>query len=144
MRQHQTFGTNAALVESMREATQRNLDAWEASVRRHSQDQNCDNISARARDMTAGDSLQEQHRSYPSEPKLLLYGWHIFHCFHILLYGKMDLVQMFRDTDWLLSRDFLVTAEHARHCAKESVISSLDQSIIVYLYPGGECVAVLE
>lgn len=122
MRQHQTFGTNTSLVEFMRESTQRNLDNWEASVRRHFPAQHCDSISDRARDRDVAHTLQEQSRSYPSEPKMLLYGWHLFHCFHILLYGKMDLVQMFSDTDWLLSRDFLVTAEHAGHCAKESAV----------------------
>lgn len=121
MRQHKTFGINTTLVESMRESIQQNLDTWRQSIRRHFPQQSCDSISTRARDGDVVDGLQERETSYPSDPKMLLYGWHLFHCFHILLYGKMDLIEMFSDTDWLLSRDFLITAEHAGHCAKGRV-----------------------
>ena len=50
--------------------------------------------------------------------KVVLYGRHIWHCLHVLLFGTMDIVQMYRDLDWQSSSDFVQAGEHAISCAK--------------------------
>lgn len=55
------------------------------------------------------------------ERKLILYGRHLYHCMHVLLYGAMDLVQMYKDHEWQTSPDFLKAAEHANNCAEVSI-----------------------
>jgi xylanolytic transcriptional activator XlnR len=112
IRRHKTFGANSDMVQYMRESTQRSLETWSASI-----DRNCKDSIAEG----AGQAQQEDS-PFPSESKLLLYGRHIFHSFFILLHGKMDLVEMFNDTSWLLSHDFLVAAEHAEECVKASTL----------------------
>jgi hypothetical protein len=102
----------------MRKSIEGNLKTWEKSTRRL-----CD-LSV-VSPIEHGKILTwttpgQQDEVFPSDPKVLLYGWHIFHCLYIVLYGKLDFIQMFRDTEWLLSKDFLIAAEHAGQCAKAS------------------------
>jgi hypothetical protein len=56
--------------------------------------------------------------------KVVLYGRHIWHCLHILLFGTMDFVEMYKDLSWQASADFVQAGEHAISCAKVSSLSS--------------------
>lgn len=121
IRQHRTFGANTDFLRFMRESIEKNMGTWKSSVR------GLCTVADASRDTPAERVwLQtepwKQDDLFPSEPKILLYGWHIFHCLYILLYGKADLVEMFSDTEWLLSNDFLVAADHAGQCARESIL----------------------
>ncbi|KAH8659775.1 hypothetical protein BX600DRAFT_513447 [Xylariales sp. PMI_506] len=118
--QHNKFGKNSDILRLMRQSIEESLDIWSSSVR---------SLCGTSPAYSAGDRssfkvwslnewrVEQPETTYPSEPKLLLYAWHIFHCLYIVLYGKLDLFQMYRDAEWLLSNDFLIAAEHAGQCA---------------------------
>lgn len=109
----------------MRKSIEENLNTWETSVRRLSPRARppVRNRSGHAASVIVWQLGRQRHDDnddevLPSEPRVLLYAWHIFHCLYIVLYGKLDLVCMFHDTDWLLSNDFLVATDHASKCVR--------------------------
>lgn len=117
--QHRSFGAITDFQSFLCKCIEQNIATWESSVRRLYGESTSSSTSGKAPFMVRAPGQQWRHDDdFPSEPKLLLYGWHIFHCLHIVLYGKLDLIQMFRNTEWLLSNDFLLAAEHAGQCAK--------------------------
>jgi hypothetical protein len=65
-------------------------------------------------------------------PKIVLYAKHLYHCMHILLYGKMDFVSMYSDLEWQASPGFLAAGEHANRCAElaESILV-IDKSLFL-------------
>jgi hypothetical protein len=68
------------------------------------------------------DSASFEQDDNPSQidahPRLAIYARHVYHCLHILLFGQMDLVQMYNDSHWLSSPDFIKAGEHAGQCSK--------------------------
>jgi len=78
------------------------------------------------------EELYGSHKS--SYPKVVLYGKHLYHCMHILLYGTMDFVQMYNDLEWQSSSEFLKAGEHANFCGKVgSMIILAPQSALTRL-----------
>lgn len=122
-----------ALHETLRSSIVQNMGTFDRSVRdlvararRASQTSNSspDQAGVSVMVLDSGqlrDLDRDFEEEYPSEPKLLLYAWHMLHCMYTTLYGKLDPVDIFQDTDWLLSKDFLVAAEHADKCTKVSL-----------------------
>ena len=50
-------------------------------------------------------------------PIVAYYALHLYHCLHVLVYGKMDLINMYHDTEWQASADFVKAGENAMTCA---------------------------
>ncbi|RDW89167.1 hypothetical protein BP6252_01199 [Coleophoma cylindrospora] len=108
IRQHPTFGSNPNLLMSVRGNIETNLLAWQQTLAGH----------LVRLGLTSGAPVHEPAEGF--ERKIVLYGRHLYHCMHVLLYGAMDLVQMYRDHEWQTSPDFLRAAEHANNCAEIS------------------------
>jgi xylanolytic transcriptional activator XlnR len=131
--QHPALGSNTELLKSLRAAVEQNMEKYDKSVREL---QERASLAARASDVSPGVSIMvwdagqlrdpnDVNEEFPLEPRLLLYAWHMLHCMYTILYGKLDPVDIFQDTEWLLSNDFLIAAEHADKCTKVGPCSSL-------------------
>ncbi|CAK7217093.1 hypothetical protein SCUCBS95973_003034 [Sporothrix curviconia] len=123
--QHPTFSTKTDLLSVLRSTLEHNMATFEKSVRElHVRKMRASRAGASAAiSVMVWDAgqLRDLDTEFPSEPKLLLYAWHMLHCMYTLLYGKLDPVDIFQDTEWLLSNDFLLAAEHADKCTKVTV-----------------------
>lgn len=95
LRRHKTFGSHRPFMEDIRQNIEQNLKLWDRALHsRLSQD-----------DMLA-------------EMQVVLYSRHLWHCMHIILYGTMDFVEMYRDLTWQASSSFVAAGEHAIACAQ--------------------------
>lgn len=112
LQQQATFNNPEALSK-IRENIQRNLNSWLESFRAHVPPAFCDSIT----------KPSSAYLRSVAVPCMSYYGLYLYHCLHILLYGKMDLVCMYEDVEWQVSPDFLKAGEHATACA--NVLSTL-------------------
>ncbi|KAK5062008.1 hypothetical protein LTR44_003383 [Exophiala sp. CCFEE 6388] len=69
----------------------------------------------------------------PTSPLIACYAYHIYHCLYVLLYGLMDLVSMYENTEWQASRDFILAGEHAMACASDPELSLMSRLFGTYL-----------
>lgn len=93
-------------TSAIREKILQHLRTWFESFSKYLPPNFCENI---------GISLEM--------PALAYYALYIYHCLHILIYGQMDLISMYEDTEWQASSDFLAAGEHAIVCANVSIQS---------------------
>jgi len=91
-------------MEEIRETIQRNLKDWLESFQTHLPPGFCEPPTK--------DSL-----AFSNVPTIAYYGLHLYHCMHILLYGQLDLICMYQDTQWQASPAFIKAGEHAVACA---------------------------
>jgi hypothetical protein len=55
----------------------------------------------------------------PDDPPLAaLYAQHIHHTLYVILYGKLDLISMLDDYEWLASEHFVIAGDHAVKAAQ--------------------------
>jgi hypothetical protein len=55
----------------------------------------------------------------PDDPSLpALYAQHIYHTLYVILYGKLDLINMLDDYEWLASEHFVIAGDHAVKAAQ--------------------------
>jgi xylanolytic transcriptional activator XlnR len=129
LRQHATFGSNRTFMTDIRSNIEQNLQIWDKTL----QDVLARNAAFADPDQTNGSMKGGfpkafDYDSYLSDTaassKVVLYGRHIWHCLHILLFGTMDIVQMYRDLAWQSSSDFVHAGEHALICAKVVISNS--------------------
>ncbi|CAK7244555.1 MAG: hypothetical protein STHCBS139747_006097 [Sporothrix thermara] len=120
--QHPSLGCRTDLLKVLRSTLEQNMATFDRSVRElHDRTRRANQAGGTAAiSVMVWDAgqLHDPDSEFPSEPKLLLYAWHMLHCMYTLLYGKLDPVDIFQDTEWLLSNDFLLAAEHADKCTK--------------------------
>lgn len=124
LRQHATFGSHRSFMTDIRNNIEQNLRQWDRTLKDHLARCQTHQIS----EQDDGVIERRDHRSsdYDSESldstnsKVVFYGRHIWHCLHVLLFGTMDFVEMYRDLAWQASTDFVQAGEHAISCAKVS------------------------
>lgn len=107
LRQHATFDLDSGLLETIREKIQANLALWFDSLRAHLPPDFCDSVNRSS----------STNPTISACPTIAYYGLHLYHCMHVLLYGQIDLVRMYEDTEWQASPDFIKAGEHAMACA---------------------------
>jgi hypothetical protein len=118
LRQHATFRTNPVFTEDIRNVIEQNLQSWNSSLQQ--QLHGFLRSGNPSKEIGAYEPC-DQELYIPQKslyPKVVLYGKHLYHCMHILLYGTMDFIQMCNDPQWQSSSDFLKAGEHANSCAK--------------------------
>ncbi|CAK7204980.1 hypothetical protein SEUCBS139899_007743 [Sporothrix eucalyptigena] len=122
LRQHPSLGSRIDLLNTLRATIEQNMAVFSKSVRelhdRTRKNYRMENLVGVSVMVWDAGELRDLDKEFPSEPKLLLYAWHMLHCMYTILYGKLDPVDIFEDTEWLLSNDFLIAAEHADKCTK--------------------------
>ena len=134
VRQHKTFGSSPEVIKSFRTAIERNLGIWMCSLRRQLGEVDRTELRLDGPSVEHVNEDSETDRiKLESYPKQVLYGRHICHCLYILLYGKMDFVDMYRDSEWLSSPDFLKAGDHANSCARV-ILSSSPSGHLVFAY----------
>jgi hypothetical protein len=90
-----------------------NLQAWHRTLETLLEHQAITESSNQAEILDTSSSTKISHNS-----KVILYSRHVWHCLHILLFGTMDFVEMFKDLSWQASSDFVQAGEHAMACAQ--------------------------
>lgn len=115
MRQHGTFGSHQPFMVDIRNNIEQNLQVWHRTLENHLAHQ----ASTRTQINTI-DSLThaELSSAMSHNSKAILYGRHVWHCLHILLFGTMDFVEMYKNLTWQASSDFVQAGEHAMSCAQ--------------------------
>ncbi|KAF8853852.1 hypothetical protein BDZ45DRAFT_706805 [Acephala macrosclerotiorum] len=103
---HATFGSHRPFMIDIRNNIEQNLRIWDRTLQ---------DILIQNTDPT---NLDAANTGSTASSKVVLYGRHIWHCLHVLLFGTMDFVEMYRDHSWQASTDFIQAGEHAISCAK--------------------------
>jgi hypothetical protein len=100
IRQNESFSAIPGILDKMQIVLLDNLQTWLASFQKHVPPEFCITMKV-----------------YPETPTVAYYALHLYHCMHILVYGKMDLINMYDDIEWQKSPSFIKAGEHAVSCA---------------------------
>ncbi|CZR63737.1 uncharacterized protein PAC_13634 [Phialocephala subalpina] len=126
LRQHATFGSHRPFMTDIRNNIEQNLRLWDRTLQ---------DLLARTPYLA---NYGAANPNSTASSKVVLYGRHIWHCLHVLLFGRMDFVEMYRDLSWQASTDFVQAGEHAISCAKlAGSILTIDPHLqFIYRYFG--------
>ncbi|KAK0387014.1 hypothetical protein NLU13_5328 [Sarocladium strictum] len=105
-RQSPLLGKERDVLDRVRGKIEDHLQSWYASFRR----------------FATGDLCQVSLPNYNlvdpfQHPTVAYYALHLYHCMHILLFSRMDALQMYNDLEWQSSPGFIAAGEQAMSCA---------------------------
>ena len=116
--QHRVFNGVPGLVDCFRESIEKDLGLWALSFRRLFQGEEPAASIIQQLDNDEDINVRLETDDIESIPLAAIYGLHVYHCLHVLLYGKMDLIRISEDIEWMSSGDFIRVGRHSRCCAK--------------------------
>jgi len=82
----------------------------------------------------------------PDDPPLpALYAQHIHHTLYVILYGKLDLISMLDDYEWLASEHFVIAGDHAVKASQvvPPFIQTYKNSTLTFNYSSGYLVRII-
>ena len=138
LKQHKSFGTSPDIINHCRQAIEQNLRLWMYSLRLKLGDVELgqDEPNVEKDEETEADWIR-----ITSHPLLAIYGRHVHHCMYMLLYGRVDFVEMYKDTEWISSPDFLEAVDHASRCAK--VLHAEENTEARFMFSHASCQLLL-
>ena len=129
LRQHATFGSHRSFMTDIRNNILQNLRLWERTLQEQVT-RNSSSAISNEESKEVSTTPNARRPGYNNYSKVVLYGRHIWDCQHVLLFGTMDFVGMYKDLSWQASADFVQAGEHAMSCAKVDFLTILPRSLL--------------